>query len=154
MESASKNLGKYRITAELGQGGFATVYKAVDTTLDREVAIKILDPLLLRDETFLVRFQREAKAVARLNHPHIVTVHEIGELQGQHFIAMHYLPGPNLAQIIAQQGALDPTEVIRLAEQVASALDYAHGQGLIHRDVKPANVLLNERGEAVLTDFG
>jgi serine/threonine-protein kinase len=153
-ESANENLGKYRITAELGQGGFATVYKAVDTTLDREVALKVLDPLLLRDETFLARFQREAKAVARLNHPHIVNIHEISEHQGQHFIAMHYLPGPSLAQLVAQQGAMDPAQVVRLAEQVSSALDYAHGQGLVHRDIKPANVLLNERGEAVLTDFG
>ncbi len=154
LEPAGETFGKYRITTRLGQGGFATVYRAVDTTLDREVALKVLDPLLLRDETFLIRFQREARAVARLNHPHIVTIYEIGQHQGQQFIAMHYLPGPTLAQIIARQGAMNPMEVVRLAEQVASALDYAHRQGLVHRDVKPANVLLNERGEAVLTDFG
>jgi serine/threonine-protein kinase len=145
---------KYRIVELLGKGGFAAVYRAVDTTLDREVAIKVLDPLLLGDPTFVNRFQREAKAVARLKHPNIVGVLEIGEYQGQHFIAMPCLPGPDVGRLIARQGALDPAQALRIAGQVGAALDYAHQQGLIHRDVKPSNVLLDERGDAILTDFG
>ena len=145
---------KYRLTGELGQGGFAKVYKALDTTLDREVAIKILDPLLVRDQTFIKRFRREAKMVARLKHPHIIDVYEIGEHQGRHYIAMPYLAGPNLSDLIRKQGAMPPKQVYRIIKQVGKALDYAHQRGLIHRDIKPPNVLMDENGSAILTDFG
>jgi serine/threonine protein kinase len=147
---------KYEILKKLGQGGFATVYLAKDTTLGRKVAIKMLDAQLpAHDPTFLKRFEREAQTVAQLNHPHIIIdVYEFGQEEGRYFIVMPYLPGPDLAHLIAQQGALEVAQVIRLTEQVGAALDYAHSQGVIHRDVKPPNVIFDEQGQAILTDFG
>jgi len=154
-DSTPVTLGdKYRIVGMLGRGGFATVYRAVDTSLEREVAIKVLDTQLLDDPSFLQRFYREARNVARLDHPNIVQIYEINEYQGQHFIVMPFLPGPNLAQLIAGRGALPLAQVMHLAAQIGAALDHAHQRGLIHRDVKPGNVLLDEKGHAILTDFG
>jgi Tol biopolymer transport system component len=150
----NQSLGKYRLLAELGRGGFATVYRALDTTLDRQVALKVLDPLLLRDPAWVTRFQREAKAVARLKHPHIVTIYEIGEAAGQVFIAMELIEGAALDRLIAQRGRLPWPETLDILAQVADALDDAHSQGIIHRDLKPANILLDPRLGAVLTDFG
>lgn len=147
-------LGKYRILGEIGKGGFATVYRALDTTLDREVALKVLDPLLMRDATWVTRFQREAKAVARLKHPHIVTIYEIGEAEGRLHIAMELVEGPALNQRIAEQGRLPWDEAMEILSQVAGALDYAHSQKVLHRDLKPANILLDPLKGALLTDFG
>jgi serine/threonine-protein kinase len=154
MTENSSQLGKYRILEELGKGGFATVYRALDTTLEREVALKVLDPLLMRDETWVERFHREAKAVARLNHPNIVTIHEIGEAEDRIFIAMELIDGPNLGGLIAGQGRLSWEKTLEMLARVSNALDYAHAEGIIHRDLKPANILLDERRGAVLTDFG
>ena len=145
---------KYQLKEVLGQGGFATVYNAIDTSLDRQVAIKILDSRLQHDKTFITRFHREAKAVARLQHPHIINVYEVGEYEGQHFIAMPYLPGPNLHDLIRKQGALPFKQVTHFAEQIGSALDYAHKQGIIHRDLKPPNIIFDHNRQAILTDFG
>ena len=147
-------LGKYRILAEIGKGGFATVYRALDTSLDREVALKVLDPILARDPAWVARFQREAKAVARLRHPHIVTIHEIGESEGRLYIAMELIEGPSLAERIAEHGRLPWGEALAILGQVAAALDDAHGQGVLHRDLKPANILLDPQRGAILTDFG
>ena len=147
-------LGKYRLLSELGKGGFATVYRALDTTLDRQVALKVLDPLLLRDPTWVTRFQREARAVARLKHPHIVIIHEIGDAGGQLFIAMELIDGPPLDWLIAQRGHLPWQETLDILVHVADALDDAHRQGIVHRDLKPSNILLDPRRGAVLTDFG
>ena len=147
-------LGKYHILEEIGRGGFATVYRARDTTLEREVALKVLDPLLMRDETWVARFHREAKAVARLKHPHIVTIHEIGGAGGRLFIAMELIEGPGLRHLIAERGRLSWDEMVDILAQVADALDYAHGEFIIHRDLKPGNILLDERSGAMLTDFG
>jgi serine/threonine protein kinase len=147
-------LGKYRILAEIGKGGFATVYRALDTTLDREVALKLLDPLLMRDATWVGRFHREARAVARLKHPHIVTIHEIAEAEGRLYIAMELVGGPSLAQRIAERGRLSWDETLVILGQVADALDYAHGQGVLHRDLKPGNILLDPQRGPILTDFG
>jgi serine/threonine protein kinase len=147
-------LGKYHILEELGKGGFATVYRALDTTLEREVALKVLDPLLMRDEAWVERFRREARAVARLNHPHIVTIHEIDEADGRLFIAMELVAGPTLKDLIAERGRLSWDETLDILAQVADALDYAHGEGILHRDLKPGNILLDPRRGAVLTDFG
>ncbi len=149
-----QQLGKYRIREELGRGGFATVYRALDTTLEREVALKVLDPLLMREETWVARFRREAKAVARLRHPHIVTVYEVGEAEGRLFIAMERVEGPALNRLIAERGRLSWDETIDIMAQVTDALDYAHGEGILHRDLKPANILLGPRMGAMLTDFG
>jgi len=153
-EVTGATCGKYQIVEELGKGGFATVYRAMDTTLGRVAAIRILKASALNAPAFLERFRREARTVAALNHPHITAIHEVGELQGQHFIAMPYLSGPTLGQVITQHGAMDPGQVIRIAQQVASALDHAHQKGVIHGDVKPANVLFDSRRNAILTDFG
>ena len=153
-QGTSQNLGKYQIIEEIGRGGFATVYRAVDTTLDRQVALKVLDPLLMRDQNWVTRFQREARAVARLKHPNIIAIFEIGEAEGQLFIAMELVEGPGLDGLIAERGGLPWDETLHVLAQVAEALDYAHGEGIVHRDLKPANILLDPRRGAVLTDFG
>ncbi len=152
--SAATYLGKYQILGELGKGGFATVYRARDPDLGREVALKVLDPLLTRDPVWVARFRREARAVASLDHPRVVTVHEIGQAEGSLYIAMRLVEGGSLRQRIEAQGPLPWDEVVRLAGQIAEALDFAHGQGVLHRDLKPANVLLDARLGAVLSDFG
>jgi formylglycine-generating enzyme required for sulfatase activity len=149
-----EQLGKYRILEELGQGGFATVYRAVDTTLDREVALKVLDPLLMRDATWVARFRQEAKAVANLRHRHIVGIFEINEVEGRLYIAMELARGGSLAQAITARGRLPWSETLALLQPVCEALDYAHQQGIVHRDLKPANILLDPEGGALLTDFG
>lgn len=146
---------KYRMLKRLGKGGFATVYLAEDITLDRKVALKVLDPELSdNDPTFLKRFELEAKTAARLNHANIIGIYEFGQENGQYFIVMPYLPGFDLSRRIRRHGVLETTQVTRIAEHVGAALDYAHRQGVVHRDVKPSNVIFNEHGQAVLTDFG
>jgi serine/threonine-protein kinase len=159
-DSASpQRLGKYLIHEELGRGGFGTVYRATDTTLDRIVALKILDPLLTRDPGFLERFRREAVGAARLEHPNIVPVYEVGEAEGRSFIAMKYLPGRSLDKLLAE-GRLPIERTLHILAQVAAALDFAHAKGIIHRDVKPSNILVGpdeasgDSDHATLTDFG
>jgi serine/threonine protein kinase len=154
MAEGGQQFGKYRIIQELGAGGFATVYKALDTTLDREVALKILVPLILRDPPFINRFKQEAKVMARLFHPNVATVFEISEAAGRHFIAMQYIQGRNLRDLIREESPLPFDEMASIIEQIGAALDYAHMHGIIHRDVKPSNILIDERGHATLTDFG
>jgi serine/threonine protein kinase len=152
-----KRIGKYEILEEIGRGGFATVYKARDTKLDRVVALKILHPYWTEAPDFAARFRREARAAARLRHPHIVTVYEAGEAGGHLYIAMEYLPGRTLQTLLEAEGALPLERALPILEQVAEALDHAHGQGVVHRDVKPGNVIVEEteRGvQATLTDFG
>jgi tRNA A-37 threonylcarbamoyl transferase component Bud32 len=150
-------IGKYEILEEIGHGGFATVYKARDAELDRIVALKVLHPYWAEDPDFVARFRREARAAARLKHPHIVTVYDAGEVEGQLFIAMEHLPGRTLRALLEAEGALPLERALPILEQVAEALDYAHGQGVVHRDVKPGNLIVEdtERGvQATLTDFG
>jgi len=157
-------IGKYEIVEELGRGGFAVVYKARDVELDRVVALKVLYPHLTADPGFAARFRQEARAAARLRHPHIVTVHEAGEAGDQLYIAMEYLPGRTLQALLEAQGALPLERALPILEQVAEALDHAHAQGVVHRDVKPGNVMVEQAAEgssispsevrATLTDFG
>jgi formylglycine-generating enzyme required for sulfatase activity len=154
MSEPQRFLGKYQILNELGRGGFATVYRARDRDLDRQVALKVLDPLLTRDPVWVARFRREAQAVARLDHPRVVTVYEIGQAEGALFIATKVVEGGSLAERLAESGALPWPDVLRITAEIAEALDYAHAQGVLHRDLKPANVLLDPRTGAVLTDFG
>jgi serine/threonine-protein kinase len=154
MTEAVRRLGKYEVSAEIGKGGFATVYRARDLDLGREVALKVLDPLLTRDPAWVARFRREARAVAMLDHPRIVTVHEIGQSEGALFIAMKLVEGGSLAQRLTQAGPLPWEEAVRMVGQIAEGLDFAHDAGVLHRDLKPANVLLDGRTGAVLTDFG
>ncbi len=153
MTEPPQQLGKYQILSELGRGGFATVFRAIDNTLDREVALKVLDPLLLRDPAWTSRFRREARAVARLSHPHIVTIFEVGEAEGRLFLAMQLVEGGGLDSLLQRRGVLPWAEVQQHLSQIADALDYAHKQGVLHRDLKPSNILLGERG-AMLSDFG
>jgi serine/threonine protein kinase len=153
-DSVPEKLGKYKIIEEVGRGGFAAVYKAVDTTLNRTVALKCLAPHLLWDPTFVQRFQREAEVAANLDHPNIVTIYEVSQIEGVYFIAMQFLAGRTVSQILEAEGALPVSQVRAIIEQIASALDYAHARGFVHRDVKPSNVIVADDGRATLTDFG
>jgi serine/threonine-protein kinase len=149
-----ETLGKYRILEELGRGGFATVYRAEDSTLGREVALKVLHPQLLTEAGWVERFHREARAIARLRHPHIITIYEIGEAEGRLFITMELFKAGSIQDRLAQQGCYPWAEAMTVLQGIAAALDYAHGEGIIHRDLKPANILLDPHTGAVLTDFG
>src|SRR6266540_5295101 len=154
MAEGMHQLGKYRIVEELGAGGFATVFKALDTTLDREVALKILHPPLLADRRFVQNFRQEAKTLAALRHPQIITIYEVGEIDGRIFIAMELARGTSLARSIASRHRIPWGETLALLEPVCEALDYAHEQNVVHRDLKPANILIDKQRGALLTDFG
>jgi len=146
MSMIGKTLGAYQIISELGRGGMAVVYKAFQPSLNRYVALKVLPEYFQHDPEFVARFRQEAQAAAQLSHPNIVVIHDVGEQAGVHYIAMEYLEGGSLrdrlARTAAQSVTYSPQEALGLLEQVGSALDYAHSRGLIHRDVKPANILL------------
>ncbi len=150
-----QSLGRYHILEQLGEGGMATVYKAFDTRLETDVAVKVIrtENLTLGTmERALKRFEREAKALARLTHPNIVKVTDYGEHEGKPYLVMEYLPGGTLKQKLGKPLAWQ--EAARLLIPIAEALDFAHSQNMIHRDVKPSNILLTERGQPMLTDFG
>lgn len=146
--------GRYQLGERIGAGGAAVVYRARDTRLDRDVAVKLLREELASDIELLTRLQQEARLAASLNHPNVVDVYDHGTHGDTAFIVMQYVPGGNLKDRIRQQGALEPRQAIEVAEQVLSALSAAHLRGLVHRDVKPQNVLVAPDGRAMLTDFG
>jgi len=146
--------GRYEVEELVGHGGMSSVYKARDALLERHVALKILHEQYSNDEDFVERFKREARSVAQLQHPNIVTVIDRGEEDGRQFIVFEYIEGENLKEHVVRKGRLDVREALEIADEVARGLAFAHGQGLIHRDVKPQNVLLNGDGRAKVTDFG
>src|SRR6185436_13185846 len=150
--TTGSRLGPYEILTLIGAGGMGEVYKARDTRLDRMVAIKVLPSRLSLSQEARLRFDREAKAVSSLNHPHICTLHDVGQQEGVEFLVMEYLEGETLAARL-EKGPLALDQVLRTAIEIASALDKAHRQGLIHRDLKPDNVMITKSG-AKLLDFG
>ncbi|HZF93220.1 serine/threonine-protein kinase [Streptomyces sp.] len=159
-EMAGRQVAGYRIQDEIGRGGMAVVYRARDLRLDRVVALKLLAPELARNDTFRKRFTHESRVAAAIDHPHIVPVFEAGETDGVLYIAMRYVEGRDLRHLLDRAGPLPPATAVRIGMQVASALDAAHDHGLVHRDVKPGNILIargtdSEHPEhAYLTDFG
>lgn len=151
---AGQTFGPYELESLLGKGGMGEVYRAHDTTRDRIVALKLLPPHLAQDPVFQERFRRECKTLARLDEPHVIPIHDFGEIDGQLFLDMRLVNGRDLRVIMRERGALEPAEAVALIEQVAAALDAAHEAGLVHRDVKPENVLVTNADFAYLVDFG
>ena len=155
-----ETLGKYQVVEHLGRGGMAEVYKAYQPALERWVAIKVLHAFLAVEKDFLTRFQREARAVAALRHPNIVQVYDFDYDQTRrvYYMVMEFIDGPTLKERLrdleAQGAWMEIEEAARVTAAVADALDYAHRRGMVHRDVKPANIMFNSEGQVILTDFG
>jgi eukaryotic-like serine/threonine-protein kinase len=149
--------GRYRIDRRLGAGGMSTVFLAIDTVLEREVAVKLLAEHLADDEVFVMRFRHEALAAARLQHPNIVQVFDSGQDEGshRHYIVMEYVDGPSCSDLLREHGQLGIDDTVRIIVEACHGLDYAHRAGVVHRDVKPGNLLIsNETGAVKLADFG
>jgi serine/threonine protein kinase len=154
--SEVKIAGRYRLEGRLGFGGMSTVHLALDLRLERQVAVKLLAEHLADDPTFVSRFQREAQAAARLVHPNVVQIFDSGldEPSGRHFIVMEYIEGSSCAEILRDDGWVEVDEAVSIIEQACEGLDYAHRHGVVHRDVKPGNLLRAREGEVKLADFG
>lgn len=146
--------GRYKIIEKIGGGGMADVYKAEDLTLGRTIALKILHKQFASDEGFLERFRREAQAAAKLNHPNIVSIYDVGDENGVYYIVMEYVPGLTLKKIIQKDAPLSTEKTVHIAMQIAKAMEFAHQHEIIHRDIKPQNVMITDSGEIKVTDFG
>ena len=146
-------VGSYEIVEKIGRGGMATVYKGRHTRLKRDVAIKVLHPMLNDDDSFLRRFDREAQLIAQLEHPHIVPIYDFAEHEGQPYLVMRLVEGDTLKKRMTQ-GTLSRDEILRVAQSVADGLDYAHGQGVLHRDIKPSNIMLTSASGVYISEFG
>ncbi|WP_066964027.1 bifunctional serine/threonine-protein kinase/formylglycine-generating enzyme family protein [Microbulbifer sp. Q7] len=151
--TASLEIPGYQILKKINQGGMSTVYLATQRSMGRQVALKVMSPVLNADPIFSERFQREANIVGQLSHPNIVAIHDIGRYRSLNYIAMDYLPGGSVADALTK-GAIEPLEALHITRQIAMALDHASNKGYVHRDLKPENILFREDGSAVLTDFG
>ena len=150
-----EDINGYTLTERIGSGGMATVYKAYHARLDREVAIKVMHQTIAQETDFIARFEREARIVAQLEHPHIVPIFDFNEIRDQAYIVMRYIPGHTLKQYLEANGPLTLRQVIDLMHPVAHALNYAHQQGILHRDIKPSNIIINDNnGQPYITDFG
>ena len=147
-----RTIGNYRILEQIGQGGMSRVFRALEITTDRQVALKILSPSIAHDPTFQARFEREVRLLRQLQHPNIVPVLDYGQAHGLTYIVMPLIGTGTLHERL-RQGPLDPVLGGRMVDQIASALSFAHENGVVHRDVKPSNVLLDEQGNAFLSDF-
>src|SRR5438874_1279649 len=148
-----ENVGPYRITDRLGQGGMASVYRAYHANLDRYVALKVLHAAFKEDPTFLARFRREAQIVAKLEHPNIVPVYDYNEHNGEPYLVMKFIEGETLKGRLARQ-PLTLDETLKIMSAVGQALTYAHELGVLHRDIKPSNILLDTAGQTYIADFG
>src|ERR1700728_5514290 len=146
--------GRYRVISRLGSGGMADVYLAQDQLLGRQVAVKLLHHHFAEDQEFVERFKREASSAAALSHPNIVGIFDRGEWNGTYYIAMEYVAGRSLKTLVREQGALDPAQAIDIVVQILRGARFAHRRGVVHRDLKPHNVILDEEGRARVTDFG
>ena len=146
--------GRYRVLRKIGGGGMADVYLCEDLTLGRRVALKVLLQRFLDDPKFVERFRREAKAAAGLNHPNLVSIYDWGEVDGTYFIVMEYVEGETLKDLVRRQGRLGGNEAVRISLQLLAALEFAHRTGIVHRDIKPQNVMLDRDGNVKVMDFG
>src|SRR5213596_1273862 len=151
--TSGTKLGSYEIVAPLGKGGMGEVYRARDTRLKREVAIKIMPDEFARDAERVSRFQREAEVLASLNHPHIAAIHHLEEFKGSRLLILELVEGETLADRIAR-GPLPADEAVEIATQIAEALSVAHDKGIVHRDLKPANIKITPEGKVKVLDFG
>ena len=149
-----QTLGGYTIESVIAAGGMGTVYRARKAMLDKTVALKVLHAAIAPEQDNLARFFREAKVAANLDHPAVIKVSDVGQDQGRHYMAMEYVDGRDLKSLVTEHGPFSPRKALRIIRQIAEVLAYAHDKGLIHRDVKPANILITEKNEAKLGDFG
>ena len=154
IQEVARELSGYQLTEKLGQGGMGAVYKAVHTKLDKTVAVKILPADRLQDDEAVARFEREMKAVGKLDDPHIVRATDAGEADGTHFLVMEYVEGEDLGEILERYGPLGLPEACEVIRQAASGLQHAHEHGLVHRDIKPSNLMLTAKGDVKLLDLG
>ncbi|HEX2622296.1 MAG TPA: serine/threonine-protein kinase, partial [Phototrophicaceae bacterium] len=152
-ELIGKQFGGYEVLSRIGRGGMATVFLAIQTSMNRQVAIKVLPRDQMKDDSYLQRFEREVNVVARLEHRNIVPVYDHGTFDGQPYIVMRYMNAGSIDDVL-RQGPLSPEKFLNIIEQIAPALDYAHSKNVLHRDLKPGNVLMDDDGGAYITDFG